>query len=103
MDVWMRVVAAAVLAVAPSILFVGLWRGLMRLRDDDLVERVSGEWGETEPYVGPSIVPRSLVPEGRPDPDVSAGADFAPCDECGAPNARAATYCHECLSQLPDG
>ncbi|MFC6724456.1 zinc ribbon domain-containing protein [Halobium palmae] len=96
MEVWQRVAMAAALSVLPSVLFLGLWKGLMRLRDDDLVDRLSDEWDE--PYVGPSIVPRSVVPgKGR---EVPTRVDFVPCGECGAPNAEGSRYCHECLSRV---
>lgn len=97
MEVWQRVAMAAALVVAPALLFVGLWRGLMRLRDDELVDRMNDEW--REPYVGPSIVPRNAVPGGGRE--TATRMDLVTCDECGAPNAEEARYCHECLSKLP--
>jgi hypothetical protein len=96
MEVWQRVLMAAGITVAPSLLFLGLWRGLMRLRDDNLIDRTSDDWNE--PYVGPSIVPRSVVPGN--DRPVPTRVDFVPCGECGAPNAEGSRFCHECLSRV---
>ncbi|MFC4357177.1 zinc ribbon domain-containing protein [Halobium salinum] len=96
MEVWQKVLMAAGICVAPSLLFLGLWRGLMRLRDDDLIDRTSDDWNE--PYVGPTIVPRSVVPGS--DQKVPARVDFVVCDQCGAPNAEGSRYCHECLSRV---
>jgi hypothetical protein len=96
MEAWQKVAMAAGLSVAPSLLFIGLWRGLMRLRDDELVERMNDDW--EEPYVGPTIVPRSIVP--RSEQETPTRVDFVPCGECGAPNAEGSRYCHECLSRL---
>ena len=92
--VWFRVAVAAFCAVAPSLLFLGLWHGLHRIRDDHLVDRVlndaSGE------YVTPGIGPGLLFPRWNGDPD----AGFVACGECGTPNVEGTRYCHECLERL---
>lgn len=48
MDVWLRVLMALLLIVAPSVLFVLLYRGLMRLQDQELIARLA-EAGHLDP------------------------------------------------------
>ena len=95
-----RVLVAAVLTVAPTLLFLGLWRGLMALRDDDLVNRtMNGEFGP---------VPNSLM---HPDffglsnasGDQSGGnraVRSIQCRHCGTDNPLYANYCGNCLERL---
>jgi hypothetical protein len=45
MNLAVRVLVAAFLCVAPSLLFLGLWHGLQRMQDGELVERVAGNHG----------------------------------------------------------
>ncbi|WP_049971412.1 hypothetical protein [Haladaptatus cibarius] len=95
-----RVLVAGVLTVAPTLLFLGLWRGLMTLRDDDLVNRtVNGEFGS---------VPNSLL---RPSLPGSSKASRDPttvnrpeaslrCRTCDAENPSYADYCGNCLEKM---
>lgn len=48
MEVWLRVVMALLLVLAPSVLFVLLYRGLMRLQDQELISRLA-EAGHLDP------------------------------------------------------
>jgi hypothetical protein len=48
MEAWLRLLVAVVLILIPSALFVGLRRGLARLRDDELVGRLV-EAGHLDP------------------------------------------------------
>jgi hypothetical protein len=57
MDVLFRVLVAAFVCVAPTVLFLGLWRGLMRLQNGELVERIADRQG---------IAAEELVPGARP-------------------------------------
>ena len=41
MDVWLRVLLAVLLIIAPSVLFVLLYRGLLRLQDQELIARLA--------------------------------------------------------------
>lgn len=41
MEVWFRLAIAGFVVCAPTVLFLGLWRGLTRLRDDDLAGEVT--------------------------------------------------------------
>lgn len=48
MDVWLRVAMGIVLILAPSVLFVLLYRGLLRLQDQELIARLA-EAGHLDP------------------------------------------------------
>ncbi|PSP83341.1 zinc ribbon domain-containing protein [Halobacteriales archaeon QS_1_68_17] len=96
-----RVLLTAVMIVLPTLLFLGLWRGLTYLRDDDLAEqvvegRVSSPTG-ADSYV--SVSAADFVPGG----DGEAGdVDTVACPTCGTPNLRGMTFCRECLDKLPE-
>lgn len=90
-----RVAVGLFVVVAPTLLFLGLWRGLMYLRDDELIERVCGREGRASPSS-----PRSLFTGG-----LSSAADRESpvvCEACGAPNGSGVEFCRECLSSLPE-
>lgn len=85
----LRVAAGLFVIVAPTLLFLGLWRGLERLQDDELVERVRAGEFDSSPSNG-------MTPSLLPGDD----ADRRACDSCGTPNLGDATYCQECLGKL---
>ena len=92
-----RVAAGLFVIVAPTLLFLGLWKGLMRLRDDDLVERMRRMEGRASPSPPTSGVVASAVSalgeNGRPT---------VVCDSCGTQNRAGMDYCGECLAALAD-
>ncbi|SFG42563.1 hypothetical protein SAMN04488063_2004 [Halopelagius inordinatus] len=96
-EVAFRLLVAAFCVVAPSLLFVGLLRGLEALRDDRLVESVLDRMDDGDETGGT----RRRAPF---TPAVSDGgrraAETVACDTCGAPNPRYASYCGACLSTL---
>ncbi|MFW6018156.1 MAG: hypothetical protein ACOCPX_04990 [Halapricum sp.] len=61
-----------VLSVLPTLLFLGLWRGLMALRDDELVERL-----EVEHYPESTVAPQ-LSFLGTDISDMLPGRWFSP-------------------------
>lgn len=83
-----RVAAGLFVIVAPTLLFLGLWRGLQSMRDDALVQRVRerAEGNETATF--------SLSPSAAPDSPVVT------CSACGAGNRDGVAYCRQCLSPL---
>jgi len=85
----LRVAAGLFVVVAPTLLFLGLWRGLELLQDDALVERVRD--GE---FDSPTTAPR---PSMFPDDD---GGNPRTCQSCGTPNLGDARFCQECLGKL---
>ncbi|MFB6309109.1 MAG: hypothetical protein ABEH35_07250 [Haloarculaceae archaeon] len=80
--------ATLALSLVPTLLFLGLWRGLMWLRDDALVEearRMQAREAQLRP--------------GRPI-DVDAAADVDVCSACGSRNPAGMTHCWNCLGDL---
>jgi len=90
-----RVGVAVLVILAPTAMFLGLWRLLMRMRNGELVERVmqddrvDEEWSTGE-FAQPSVLD-VLQPTGT-----SGGQ----CPRCGATNPEEAAYCAGCLERL---
>ncbi|PSQ09540.1 hypothetical protein BRC95_00880 [Halobacteriales archaeon QS_5_68_33] len=82
-----RLGVATVAVVGPTLLFLGLWRLLLWLRDDELVK---------------ALAERGVVEAPAPSPvDVLAGASGgSECGTCGTVNVRGADVCRECFSSL---
>ncbi|WP_049921097.1 DUF7577 domain-containing protein [Halopiger djelfimassiliensis] len=92
-----RLLVAIAVMIAPTLLFLGLVRGLERLRDDDLVD----EWLRTR---GDE---RAVADLDDALGAVASGASFEPdrssvmaCPVCGATNRADVAYCRECLTRL---
>jgi len=109
MEPWrlaLRLVGVVLLMVAPAALFLGLWRGLLRLRDEELVRQVNERM---DPPLAPSSSDRSPSPTGAsPPPEARAprpgdDGEVVGCGRCGAPNRPTYDYCRECLAALDDG
>lgn len=96
-----RVLVGMVLTVAPTILFLGLWRGLVALRNDDLVNRtMSGEFG-TIPNPPISAIMFGSNAIGRePTPMSGARAEQVRCPSCEESNTNYAEFCRNCLEKL---
>jgi len=85
-----RVTAGMVVIVAPTLLFLALWRGLEAMRDDELVRRARQRAEGMEESGSPfDVVP---TPSHAPG-DVQ-------CPNCGAGNREGVQYCQQCLSRL---
>ena len=90
-----RLAVAGFVILAPTFMFLGLWRLLMRMRNGELVERVlandrvDGAWSDDE-FATPTVI--RLV---RP----TAGSGGR-CPNCGASNPETASYCAGCLGRL---
>lgn len=97
MDVLFRLLVAAFVVVAPSVLFVLFYRGLVRMRDEDLVTRVLDRMDETGTG---RRDPASVLTGGVFDPTSRRDADAVACGRCGAPNPPYTTYCGTCLERL---
>ena len=76
-----RVAAGLFVIVAPTLLFLALWRGLQSMRDDVLVQRVRERAEASTPTAGSSSTPVA-------------------CPTCGAGNRAEVAYCRQCLSPL---
>ncbi|WP_266075663.1 hypothetical protein [Haladaptatus caseinilyticus] len=95
-----RVLVAGVLTVAPTVLFLGLWRGLMALRDDDLVNRtMNGEFGPvSDLLVHPDRFAFSAGSHRYTTSNhVSEGVR---CRFCETTNPNYADYCGNCLEKF---
>jgi hypothetical protein len=87
-----RVAAGLFVIVAPTLLFLGLWRGLEVLQDDELVECArAGEFDSTSSSNTPHGFATTVLPDSN---------DAVTCEGCGTPNLTDATYCQECLGKL---
>lgn len=93
-----RLAVAAFVIIAPTILFLGLVRGLERLRDDDLInEWASNRGAENEITTNDDVL---AVLAGGLDFE-RAGGSSVHCPACGVTNQTSMRYCRECLSRLP--
>jgi hypothetical protein len=72
-----RVAAGLFVIVAPTVLFLALWRGLQAMADDELVERARQRAAATD----------------SPSKPVA-------CPACGAGNSDGVAYCRQCLAPL---
>ena len=90
-----RLAVAGFVILAPTAMFLGFWRLLMRMRNGELVERVlandrvDGEFSEEE-FATPTVV-------GLVRPTAGSGSR---CPNCGASNPETASYCAGCLNRL---
>lgn len=95
MELAFRLLVAVFVILAPSVLFVGLWRGLHALRDEHLIERMEEHAREsnTRQHATPaSILSGGVVSSTRPS--------VVACGTCGTANPDGVTFCHECLSRV---
>lgn len=108
MEPWrlaLRLAGVVLLMVAPAALFLLLWRGLMRMRDEELVRQVQEQMDA--PLV-PSSGDRSASPTGASSspearaPRPGGDGEVVACGRCGAPNRPSYEYCRECLAALDD-
>lgn len=114
-DVGFALLLSAFCIVAPTVLYVGLVRGLDRLRDDPFVEQVllrtdeyetadgergtgsnRGAWSAFAP---PPPASDSGRTSGRDGTAVSGGPA---CPRCGAPNPEHVRFCGVCLAEMPE-
>ncbi|WP_254764186.1 DUF7577 domain-containing protein [Natrinema marinum] len=94
-----RLLVAVFVMIAPTLCFLGLVRGLERLRDDDLVN----EWARTRGYDGDCEITASddvlsaLATELGAEAD---GSSTVRCGACGTRNRPGVSYCHGCQQRL---
>jgi hypothetical protein len=69
-EVLFRLAVTAVLIVTPTLLFLGFWRGLHAMQDDDLVMRV--QWRMMEEGTWTPTEKRSPLTRADLDPDLDA-------------------------------
>jgi hypothetical protein len=90
------------MCLVPSILFIGLYRGLEAMRDDDLINAWLADPGTKPPES--AVVRRTMgleadeaVPAGDRD---HAGPGATRCSNCGRTNPDYALLCSNCLRKL---
>jgi hypothetical protein len=104
MDLAFRLLVALFVIVTPTLLFLGLMRGLEKLRDDALLLRLAEN--EDAPEDVTSAAARALETGPiRADGHGSSAAnaptpDSYACSTCGESNMRGAKYCQNCLREL---
>ncbi|ELZ18027.1 hypothetical protein C477_12502 [Haloterrigena salina JCM 13891] len=89
-----RLAVAAFVMIAPTLLFLGLVRGLEKLRDDAFIDRWLHEQGHEVEDDVLTVLASGIGIE-------SETASSHRCPACGNPNASSARYCHQCLARLP--
>jgi len=127
MDVPFRLAIALFVIFAPTVLFLGLWHGLMSLRDDDLAGEVTARQlrglFDTLPSGQPDAGRFERVPDGGiesamgegssvedPTPgrspagrsaiEIGVEPDPTECARCGEPNPSGAELCWGCGAYL---
>ncbi|MDT3434014.1 zinc ribbon domain-containing protein [Haloarcula sp. 1CSR25-25] len=96
----LRVIAGLFVIVAPTLLFLGLWRGLEAMRDDELIEQVT-QRAETMDRSGAGRDrPVDVLTDGSASPLSETDLSIVTCGACGTPNMQDASYCQECLTEL---
>jgi len=94
LEVAVRLGVTALVVVAPTAMFLGLWRLLLWMRDGELVgrvledERVGEEWTSGR-FAEPPVV-TMLHPMAFPD---------GPCRHCGVSNPKGTEACPHCLGR----
>ncbi|MGQ3413162.1 zinc ribbon domain-containing protein [Natrinema sp. LN54] len=94
-----RLAVAAFVMIAPTLCFLGLVRGLERLRDDELIDA----WARTRERDGAHDI--------APDDDVlavlatemdleAADSSSVRCPSCGTPNRAGVSFCRDCQGRI---
>lgn len=93
-----RLTLAAFVMIAPTLCFLGLTRGLERLRDDDLIN----EWARTHGHAEHDVTDHDdIFAALANERGVDAGdSSSVRCAVCGTRNQADVTYCHGCQHQL---
>jgi len=89
-----RIGVALFVIVAPTLMFLGFWQVLMRMRNGELVEHVMQHDRVAEEWSAGSFVQLNVV--GLQPTKNSTER----CPNCGATNHEAASYCGSCLTRL---
>lgn len=101
----------AVMVLTPTAMYIGLWRLLMRMRDDDLVNRLdrrmkhgdgSGRPGTPAAVGTPALDPSDLDPEldGRIARKTKRRSRTKQCPDCRTLNGPRDEACHACGTDL---
>jgi len=102
----------AVMVMTPTAMYIGLWRLLMRMRDDDLINRLDqrmkhadepGRMGTPAAVGMPALEPSDLDPEldGRVARKMRRKDRTRQCPDCRTLNSPRDDACHACGTELP--
>lgn len=91
-----RLAVAIFVMIAPTLCFLGLIRGLERLRDDDLITEWARTRGDGDVSANDDVL-AVLAGEMGVDTD---GISTVRCPACGTPNRPGMTFCHGCQGRL---
>jgi len=101
----LRAVVLLVLVFVPALSFLGLFRLIDYVADDELVARVeNGEFQSGSPTRRDGAVKpeqSGVVKPEQSEPSMYSGTDGTRCRKCGVDNWDGATYCRNCLQELP--
>jgi hypothetical protein len=98
MDLVFRLLVALFVITAPTVLFLGLMRGLEKLRDDALLLRLAES--DDAPQDVSTAAARALDREPIRTDGQGHTADEVACSTCGESNMLGARYCQACLGEL---
>jgi hypothetical protein len=102
----------AVMVMTPTAMYIGLWRLLMRMRDDDLINRLDqrmkhadepSRMGKPAAVGMPALQPSDLDPEldGRVARKMRRKNRTSQCPDCRTLNSPRDEACHACGTELP--
>ncbi|EMA20783.1 zinc ribbon domain-containing protein [Haloarcula argentinensis] len=98
----LRVIAGLFVIIAPTLLFLGLWRGLEAMRDDELIQQAHQRAEmRDQPSAGPDWSTDTLLAD-ESSPLSETKMSVVTCSTCGTPNVQDASYCQSCLTELDE-
>ncbi|UPV74599.1 zinc ribbon domain-containing protein [Halorussus limi] len=109
MNLALRLLMACFVIAAPTLLYLGLIRGLERIRDDALLLALAERDDaprDVSSAAAEALDKGPIRADGRGSGGADAAADPVPtadsfaCSTCGASNMVGAKYCQDCLGEL---
>ncbi|WP_135852788.1 zinc ribbon domain-containing protein [Halorussus salinus] len=113
MNLALRLLMACFVIAAPTLLFLGLMRGLEKMRDDALLLALAERDDaprDVSSAAAEALDKGPIRADGRGENRGSSGGDAAAdavptadefaCGTCGASNMAGAKYCQDCLGEL---
>lgn len=106
MSLVLRLLVACFVITMPTVLFLGLVRGLEKLRDDALLIRLAESDDATQDVsnaAAEALDKGSIRTDGTGSSaagEPAPAADSFVCSTCGESNITGARYCQDCLNEL---
>ena len=97
METLARLLVALLVIVAPTVLYLGLLRGLQKLRDDALLLELAES--DDAPREVSATAARALDRPTAPADEPRRDGTVA-CSKCGELNMVGARYCRDCVGEL---